>query len=100
MKSDRDPDYWSEEAIFKRLMAGRKPKPKPVSAAEHNRRVRQMLAQERWVQRQRDLPAELRQRAIDSVWEQTLEAKKLDEEEAAQTCHVGPSDPDYWRRRR
>jgi len=77
-----------------------KPKPKPVSAAEHNRRVRQMLAQERWAQRQRELPAVLRQRAIDSVWEQTLEAKKELEEEDAKTCHVGVDDPDYWRRQR
>jgi hypothetical protein len=28
-------------------------------------------AQERWEQRQRELPTELRQRAIDSVWEAT-----------------------------
>jgi hypothetical protein len=73
------------------------PKKSRVSAAEHNRRVRQMLAQERWKQHQRDLPAELRQRAIDSVWEQTLEAKRELEAEAARTCHRGPGDPDWHR---
>jgi hypothetical protein len=76
---------------------GPKPKPKPVSAVDHNRRVRQMLAQERWEQRQRDLPAEFRQRAIDAVWEQTLEVKRELEEEAAKTCHRGPGDPDWPR---
>ena len=44
-------------------------------AAEHNRQVQKVLAQERWEQRQRELPAELRQRAIDSVWEATTAAR-------------------------
>ena len=43
-------------------------------AAEHNRQVQKLLAQQRWEQRQRELPAELRQRAIDSVWEATTDA--------------------------
>lgn len=66
--------------------------------AERNREVRRLLAQERWEARQRELPAELRQRAIDSVWEQTLEARREIEAEAARSCHVGPGDPDYRRR--
>jgi hypothetical protein len=74
-----------------------KPKPKPVSAAEHNRRVRQMLAQERWEQRRRELPRELLQRMIDQSVELNKEAQRELEEEARRTCHRGPGDPDYHR---
>ena len=35
----------------------------------------------RWEQRQRDLDADRRQRAIDAVWEQTLMEKRLQAEE-------------------
>ena len=50
--------------------------PKPQSA-EYASRFQLALnaAQERWLERQRELEAE-----------------------AASTCHRGPGDPDYWRR--
>jgi hypothetical protein len=65
------------------------------SAAERNREVRQLLAQQRWEQYQRELPAIRRQQAIDSVWEKTLEARREIDAEEAQSCHVGPCDPDH-----
>jgi hypothetical protein len=65
-----------------------------VSAAEHNRRVRQTMADERWAQRMAQMPAERLQRAIDSVWERTVEARLELEAQAARSCHRGPFDPD------
>jgi hypothetical protein len=38
-----------------------------------------------------------RQRIIDACWERTLAERAELEAEAAQTCHRGPGDPDYWR---
>lgn len=36
---------------------------------------RKQLASHRWDERQRDLPPDYRQRAIDAVWERTLQAR-------------------------
>lgn len=66
--------------------------------AEHNRRAKAIVAAERWEERQKDLLAQRRQQAIDSVWEASLEAKR---EEAA-----AANDPEarlremVWGRRR
>jgi hypothetical protein len=65
-------------------------------AAEHNRRATQLLAEDRWKQRQRELPAERRQAAIDAVWQRTLEERELEQEEDT-SFHRGPGDPDYRR---
>jgi hypothetical protein len=73
------------------------PKTAYEKAVEHNRRARQLLAEDRWKQRQLELPAERRQAAIDAVWEWTLEARRELEEEEAQSFHRGPGDPDYHR---
>jgi hypothetical protein len=40
-----------------------------------------------------------RQAAIDAAWERTLEARREIESEWAASCHRGPSDPDYPKRR-
>jgi hypothetical protein len=66
-----------------------------IDAAEHNRRARALIAQERWQQRMEQMPAERLQRAIDSVWEQTVEARRELEAEAARSCHRGLGDPDW-----
>ena len=54
------------------MSAAAKPKPPEWPKA---------LAKQRWVQRQRDLDADRRPRAIDAVWEQTLMEKRLQAEE-------------------
>ena len=68
---------------------------KPLGAAEHNRRVRQQVAQERWDEQQRELPALRLQRIIDQQWERTLEARREFEAQAARSCHRSPDDPDW-----
>jgi hypothetical protein len=38
------------------------------------------------------------QMALDAAQERWLAKQAELEAEASQTCHVGPGDPDYWRR--
>ena len=68
---------------------------KPIDAAEHNRQVRKLLAEEAWQQRMNQMPYERRQRAIDSVWERAVEAKLELEVRASRSCHRYPGDPDW-----
>lgn len=55
--------------------------PKPDASGD-----RKQLASHRWDERQRDLPPDYRQRAIDAVWERTLHAR-------AETVIVAVDDP-------
>lgn len=68
---------------------------KPIDAAEHNRQVRKLLAEEAWQQRMNQMPFERRQRAIDSVWEKVVAAKSELKALDARSCHRGLGDPDW-----
>ena len=66
MKSEKKYEKLPNETFdeyLDRVSAAAKPKPPEWPKA---------LAKQRWVQRQRDLDADRRPRAIDAVWEQTL----------------------------
>lgn len=75
MKSEKKYEKLPNETFdeyLDRVSAAAKPKPPEWPKA---------LAKQRWVQRQRDLDADRRPRAIDAVWEQTLMEKRLQAEE-------------------
>jgi hypothetical protein len=79
--------------IAAELMEELLPQPPKVSSAEHNRRARLLVAEDRWEQRQAELTQIERQRAIDAVWERTLAARAELAREAG--CHRGQGDPDF-----
>jgi hypothetical protein len=71
-------------------------KPPRISAAEHNRRMRAKLAQERMVEQQRQIPAARLQEMMDQAQEAYLDRLREREIEDRQSCHRGSGDPD-WR---
>jgi hypothetical protein len=53
------------------------------------------VAQLRWEQYQRELPAIQRQQAVDAVWEATLAERRKQALEDRWDCHKGRGDPDF-----
>lgn len=92
MKLSQSPEAMAIKQRLREQVLG----PERVDAAEHNRRTRQLMAEEAWQQRQKELSALRRQQAIDSVWEQVVAAKQEHEAQAtARTFHRGHGDPDW-----
>jgi hypothetical protein len=70
----------TREEMIRRLLALDKPKPAPISAAEHNRRARALQAQDEMERRAREMPLERMQAILDQGQEAYLE--RLREREA------------------
>jgi len=90
MKLSQSPEAMEIKRRLREGMLG-----KSINAAEHNHRARQLVAQERWDEKQRELSALRLQRIIDQQWELTLDARRELKAQAARYCHRGPGDPDW-----
>jgi hypothetical protein len=92
MKSEKKYEKLPNETFdeyLDRVSAAAKPKPPEWPKA---------LAKQRWEQRQRDLDADRRQRAIDAVWEQTLMEKRLQAEEPSPAENRDTRRFNRWRK--
>lgn len=76
------PEFVAE--LRKALLPQPKPLPPPKPTAD-----------EVWNERQRTLSIDRYQRAIDAVWERTLQARAEVEARGAASCHRGPADSDW-----
>jgi hypothetical protein len=90
MKLSQSPEAMEIKRRLREGMLG-----KSIDAAEHNSRARQLVAQERWDEQQRELSAQRLQRIIDQQWALTVEARRELEAQATRYCHRAPGDPDW-----
>jgi hypothetical protein len=95
MKLSQSPEAMEIKRRLREGMLGPARVAAPLGAAEHNRRARQLVAQERWDEQQRELSAQRLQRIVDQQWTLTLDARRELEAQAARNCHRAPGDPDW-----
>jgi hypothetical protein len=95
-------DLDTASALGERAMTNARKGPSPELLAKLRREllpaeppVSRVSATERWNERQRELDAVARQRAIDAVWERTLKARAAAENKAAQCFHRCIDDEDF-----